>query len=588
MDAKTVSPDFAASAQLSVDDVEAAAAAGFRALIVNRPDGEALGQPRFAEIEAAAQSHGLAVRHIPLVLGRAISDADVAAFEQLRATSPGPTLAFCGSGKRAVRLWAAAEAVRRPVDEIIEAAAAAGFDVSGDRARLEARARGGAAAPAAKNPAASELSENAKTFDIVIVGAGAGGLAAAASILRCRPGADIAVIEPAETHHYQPGWALVGGGLLRARSTMRAMARVMPSAVYWIRGACASFSPERNEITLASGARVSYRVLIVAPGLKLDWDAVEGLRDTLGRNGVTSNYRGDLAPYTWELIRGFKGGRALFTQPATPIKCPGAPQNAMHLACDAWRRMGLLDDAAPSFHAAGGALFGVNDYVPALMRYVEAYGVQLRFSETLKAVDGARKKATFSVVDVDGSSRDVTRDFDMLHVCPPQTGLDFVRESPLANADGWIDVDPETMRHVRFDTVFALGDASSTPNAKTAAAVRMQAPVVAVNALDVLDGRAPSAVYGGYGACPLIVERGKVVLAEFSYDGKLDPTFPTWLFDGRAPSRLAWFLTTRMLPTVYFDLMLRGRELLAQPTLRETASTLQPTSGADEAQERAA
>ncbi|MEL6323157.1 MAG: FAD/NAD(P)-binding oxidoreductase, partial [Pseudomonadota bacterium] len=341
----------------------------------------------------------------------------------------------------------------------------------------------------------------------------------------------------------------------------------IPKDVQWVRAACAGFDPARNQIILEDGERLGYKVLVVAPGLKLNWDGVEGLKETLGKNGVTSNYLFDMAPYTWELVQSLKGGRALFTQPPMPIKCAGAPQKAMYLACDAWKRRGVLNDIDVAFHNAGGVLFGVKEYVPALMDYVERYGVDLRLSQTLVEVDGASRTAHFDVRDAAGNVTREAREFDMLHVCPPQTSLDFVKDSPLADEAGWVDVNAETLQHNLYGNVFGLGDAGSTPNAKTAAAVRKQAPVAAQNVLCVLDSVTPNAIYEGYGSCPLTVERGKVVLAEFKYGGALDPTFPAWFVDGTKPSWLSWFLKEKMMPGIYFDMMLKGREFLAKPRL---------------------
>jgi len=200
--------------------------------------------------------------------------------------------------------------------------------------------------------------------------------------------------------------------------------------------------------------------------------------------------------------------------------------------------------------------------VPALQEYIGKYGVTLSLGHNLVAVDGPARKAWFRTPE-----GKVERSFDMLHVCPPQRAHDFVARSPLAGAAGWMEVSPETLQHPRFGDVFGLGDGCSAPNAKTAAAVRKQAPVVAENVLAVLDGRAPHAVYDGYGSCPLTVERGKIVLAEFLYGGKLAPTFPGWLIDGTRPSRLSWFLKEKMLPWIYWNAMLKGREWLAAPQI---------------------
>lgn len=399
--------------------------------------------------------------------------------------------------------------------------------------------------------------------EIVIIGGGSAGIATAASLLKRRPSLDVAIVEPKDEHFYQPGWTMVGGGVFTAPVTRRTMASVMPAGVEWIRTAVTTFQPDNNQVTLEDGSTLTYQMLIVAPGLRLAWDKVVGLEQTLGKNGVTSNYRYDLAPYTWELVNTLKSGRALFTQPPMPIKCAGAPQKAMYLSCDVWNDAGRLKDIEVEFHNAGGVLFGVEAYVPALMEYVGKYGIDLKFTSNLIAVDGGAKTATFQTAD-----GEVTREFDMIHVVPPQEAPQFIANSPLAAETGWVDVDQHTLRHNRYPNIFGLGDAGSMPNAKTAAAARKQAPIAAVNALTVLDGKQPVSDYDGYGSCPLTVERGKIVLAEFGYGGKLLPTFPTWVINGLRPRRLSWLLKSEILPWVYWNGMLKGHEWLANPRPR--------------------
>jgi len=556
MDIRIIAPDLSVSPQIQPQDASVLASLGYRSIFINRPDGESDDQPGQAEMTEAAARAGLEVRYIPVVSGQ-VTDPDVAAFREAMAEAPAPALAYCRTGTRSTTLWALSQAGHLSADAILKTAKNAGYDLSGLADRLRARETG-------RKPAAGR---RAQAYEVVIVGGGAAGITAASCLLKRRPGLSVAIVEPRSEHYYQPGWTLVGGGVFKREQTRRDMAELMPEDASWIRTACAGFDPEASDIILEDGERVGYQVLIAAPGLKLDWDAVEGMRETLGRNGVTSNYLFDMAPYTWELVNATRSGRALFTQPPMPIKCAGAPQKAMYLACDAWRRTGVLSDIDVSFHNAGGVLFGVKDYVPALMRYVERYGVDLHFNERLVKVDGGAKQAVFERTDENGVKSQETRGFDMIHVCPPQTGLDFVRNSPIADAAGWIDVDGETLQHVRYGNIYALGDAGSTPNAKTAAAVRKQAPVVAENALRTLDGKPPHAVYNGYGSCPLTVERGKIVLAEFAYGGKLDPSFPKWVVDGTQPTRLAWLLKEKLLPWIYFELMLKGDETMARPTI---------------------
>jgi sulfide:quinone oxidoreductase len=361
---------------------------------------------------------------------------------------------------------------------------------------------------------------------------------------------------------------MVGGGIFDPATTAKTMASPIPAGVRWIKAAVAAFEPQKNAVILEGCRLVTYRALVVAAGLKLNWAGIEGLSETLGRNGVTSNYRYDLAPYTWELVQSLKRGRAVFTQPPMPIKCAGAPQKALYLSADHWYRQGLLKDIDIDFFNAGAVLFGVKEYVPALMAYIERYQAQLHFQHTLTRIDGEKKRAWFSKADADGTKSVIETDFDIIHVVPPQVAPDFVRVSPLADAAGWVDVDQSTLRHKTFGGVFALGDVANTPNAKTAAAARKQAPIVAHNLLrDLGYGGDRDAIYDGYGSCPLTVERGKIVLAEFGYGGKLLPSFPGWLLDGTKPSHLAWLLKERALPPIYWQAMLRGREWMAKPEL---------------------
>ena len=400
---------------------------------------------------------------------------------------------------------------------------------------------------------------------VVIVGGGSAGISVATSLLKRKSDLDITIIDPAGDHYYQPGFTLVGGGVFTVDETRRSMASVMPKKVNWIQSAVATFDPDNNSLALEDGSTISYERLIVCPGLKLDWDAVEGLRETLGKNGVTSNYLSDYAPYTWELVEQLESGKAIFTQPPMPIKCAGAPQKVLYLSADQWLQKGRLKNINISFYNAGPVLFGVADYVPALQSYMDKYGVALEFSQNLVKVDGPNKTAWFSKKDSEGNTETVSTTFDMLHVCPPQTAPDFIRSSPLADAAGWVDVDQHTLKHKKYGNVWGLGDATNSPNAKTAAAIRKQAPVVASNVLQDMANSDELYGYDGYGACPLTVERGKIVLAEFRYGGKLAPTLPTWLLQGTQPTWLAWFLKKVVMPKLYWDGMLKGKETLVAP-----------------------
>ncbi|QXH98441.1 NAD(P)/FAD-dependent oxidoreductase [Pseudomonas monsensis] len=395
--------------------------------------------------------------------------------------------------------------------------------------------------------------------DIVVIGGGTAGIGFVASLLKRDPHLNVTVIEPSAQHYYQPAWTLVGGGAYDVKDTARPMSKVMPRQATWIQAAVTAVDPDKRQLTLNDQRTVSYQNLIVCPGLRLAWDKIEGLQESLGQHGVTSNYSYQHAQYTWDQVQKLRDGKALFTQPAMPIKCAGAPQKALYLSCDHWLKSGLLNNIKVEFNLAGAALFGVATFVPPLMKYIEKYNAQLAFNSNLVKVDGPAKTAWFETKDADGNVTREAKTFDLLHVVPPQVSPDFIAQSPLADAAGWCEVNPHSLQHPRYPHVFALGDICGTSNAKTAAAVRKQIVVVAQNLLALRKGQPLPLKYDGYGSCPLTVEKGKVILAEFGYGGKLLPTFP---LDATVPRRSAWWLKATLLPWFYWNGMLKGREWL--------------------------
>jgi len=394
--------------------------------------------------------------------------------------------------------------------------------------------------------------------DILIVGGGCAGITLAAQLRKHTPQLSVAIADPADKHWYQPGFTFVGSGVFTRAQTERNEADLIPAGVNWIKKAVATFEPEADQVTFADGATMTYGNLVVCPGLKLDWDRIEGLRETIGKNGVCSNYLPDYAEYTWECVQKLDGGTALFTQPAMPIKCAGAPQKILYLTADHLRKKGRLDKVDIEFCLAGEALFGVAAFVPPLQKAMDGYGAHVNYRHNLKAVDGAQKKAIFDVVGSDGSTSEVVKDFTMLHVTPPQTAPDFIRSSPLASEAGWVEVDGGTLQHKKFPRIFSLGDAAGTTNAKTAAAVRKQVPVVRQNIMAQRAGKPLTETYDGYGSCPLTVAYGKIVLAEFIYGGKVTPSFP---LDPRVPRWSMWQMKEKLLPWLYWSHMFHGGEI---------------------------
>lgn len=391
---------------------------------------------------------------------------------------------------------------------------------------------------------------------ILIIGGGNAGISVAARLKRERKGLDIAILDPSDKHYYQPAWTLVGGGAFDINDTVRDEASVIPEGVKWIKEAVTAIDPQQNTVTTASGSVWGYSFLVVAPGIQLNWGNIKGLTETLGRNNVTSNYSFKTAPYTFTCLQSMQPGQlALFTSPSTALKCGGAPQKITYLAADYFRKHGLGGKVRVDFSTAGKVVFGIKKYAVALQKVVDKFQIEMNFRHDLIAVDGDKKTATFKVTDETGQMHEVTKHFDMLHVTPPQSAPDFIRNSLLADANGWVDVDKHTLQHKKYPSIFGLGDATNTPNAKTGAAVRKQAPVLVSNLLAFMDKRPLNGSYNGYGSCPIVVGYGKLILAEFDYENTPKETFP---FDQSKPRWSLWVLKKYILPWLYWHKILKG------------------------------
>lgn len=388
---------------------------------------------------------------------------------------------------------------------------------------------------------------------IVIVGGGTAGITVAARLRNADPSLDIAIIEPSQKHYYQPLWTLVGGGIFKPEESGRDEANLIPHGVEWHKDAVTSFAPGSNELTTRDSKTITYDYLIVAPGIQVNWDQIKGLKESVGKDGVCSNYSIDTVESTWEFIRGMKQGVALFTQPAGAVKCGGAPQKICYLAEDYFRRNGMRDKIEVVFTLAGPRLFAVDRYREILEKVAARKGVEPRFRHNLVEIRSGSKEAIYRHMDTD---EEIVIKYDMIHVTPPMSAPDFVSSSELADDGGWVDVDKHTLQHTRFNNVYALGDASSLPTSKTGAAIRKQAPVLVSNLLSTMKQEPTNASYDGYTSCPVVTGYDSLVLAEFDYNKQPAETFP---FD-QSQERFSMFMLKKFgLPALYWHGMLKGR-----------------------------
>ncbi|NNG09102.1 MAG: NAD(P)/FAD-dependent oxidoreductase [Arenibacter sp.] len=416
-------------------------------------------------------------------------------------------------------------------------------------------------------------------YQILIIGGGTGGIMTAAQLLKKDKNLDIGLIEPADTHYYQPAWTLVGAGTYDYNKTAKPMARVMPKGVHWIRDYATALNPDKNEVATENKGNLTYDYLVVAPGLVNDTSLLEGLTEAIDKGVVCSNYTDP--KHTWEVLKNFKGKNAVFTQPTTPIKCGGAPQKIAYLAADYFRKKGILKDTNVIFATPGTVIFGVKEVKETLLKVIDRYGMHFRpFYAPIK-IDAEKqiiyfkytapedKKVPIAKGNVINETIDdddiIQMPFDMLHLAPPQAAPKFVKNSVLVNEAGWLEVDHGSMQHVKYSNVFGLGDVTALPTAKTGAAIRKQAPIVVDNIMKLIKNQeASNKSYNGYSSCPLVTGYGKMVLAEFDYQNNFtpDPKLKQMLiFDSSKEHWRLWILKKYMLPYLYWNKMMKGKQV---------------------------
>ena len=416
-----------------------------------------------------------------------------------------------------------------------------------------------------------------KHYNVVVIGAGTGGIMTAAQIKNQKRDASIAIIDPAETHYYQPAWTLVGAGAYDYNKTGRPMSSVIPKGCDWVKDAVTTIDADNSKVNTANSGELSYDILVAAPGIQIDVDGIPGLKEGLEAGVVCSNYTDPKK--TWELVQKFKGGNAVFTQPTTPIKCGGAPQKIMYLADDHWAKTGVKSDTNVIFATPGSVIFGVPDFAKTLTKVLQRKNIHFKPFYAISKIDVANKEVHFTnakpgendcvVNEGNGLSERTEGDsayvipFDLLHLAPPQSAPDFIKNSPLSNGTpgGWIDVDINTLQHNKYSNVFAVGDAAALPTAKTGAAIRKQAPVVAGNVVAMLNSnKITDEQYEGYSSCPLVTGYGKMVLAEFKYNNVRDSDpFLSKFVDTTKENYSMWILKKFGLPYMYWNRMMKGK-----------------------------
>ncbi|MEB2360140.1 MAG: NAD(P)/FAD-dependent oxidoreductase [Bryobacteraceae bacterium] len=399
---------------------------------------------------------------------------------------------------------------------------------------------------------------------VLVAGGGAAGISITSRLRRALPNARITIVDPATEHYYQPGFTLIACGEFAPADVVRPQSSLIPQGVRWVQDAVTALDPDRKRLETSRNGTLSYDFLVLCPGLQMNFSAIEGLRrEDLGRGNVHCIYDFAGAHKCWGAIQRLAetGGRAYFTDTWTKHKCGGAPKKINMLAEDYCRRAGVRDRVDIQLFTAADHIYDVPAFARRLEQIYAERKIPVTMEHRVKKVDVAARRVTFEDRRATSPVM-VTYEFDFLHIVPPMSAPDFVKASPISvnpatgQHEDWVPADPATLRHPRYADVYVAGDVAGIPTSKTAAAVRMQAPVLAANLTATIDGRTPPARYDGYTACPFTTEYGKVLMAEFGYDKKPAPTIP--FLDPAHEHRTGWILKRYVLKPMYFELMLRG------------------------------
>ena len=454
-----------------------------------------------------------------------------------------------------------------------------------------------------KAEASTEVNTSEAKGKILIVGGGLAGMSTAARFTNSLLNPDITIIEPeADSVSYQPGQTLVASGLWEKSDIIYKRDDFVPSGVKLIKEKAVEFDPDSNTVKTDKGTEIKYDFLVIAAGVTLNYSAIKGLEDigelyssgnnmdaikALTKKGVSSIYTADGAEQTWKNMEAFiarakKGEKVkgIFTHPNTPIKCGGAPKKIMYLANARLNEAGAeaRANADLHFYPNGSSMFGIKDYHTAIVEQFKKRDMNYSYNHNLLEIkdgvaifdDHSKFKEVYDE-DLEENVKEtihtnVEKEFDFIHVTPPMKAPDEIGNSKLGSKKGWVPVNKETLQHVKFPNVFALGDIAAVPMGKTGGSARKQYKVVVNNIISMMEkGEIPATnvKYEGYTVCPLITDIGTVMLAEFNWASKKTGSgrnaAMTSLIDPTKERYIWWLLKVYLLKPMTVYGMLSGK-----------------------------
>jgi sulfide:quinone oxidoreductase len=355
---------------------------------------------------------------------------------------------------------------------------------------------------------------------ILILGGGVGGIVTANALRkRLAPAHRIVVVDKRAEYVFTPSllWLMVGWR--QPRQITKPLQRMLRSGIELVQATVQTLAPERGQMRVGDN-ELSYDYLVIALGADQAPALAPGYVD------IAHNFF-DLegAAKLWTALQHFQGGRMAVLVSSMPYKCPAAPYEAAMLLDDALRRRGVrnrseihLFTPEPQPMPVAGPAVG-----EAVVGLLTAKSIGFHPARNLDHIDPAARELVF---------KDGRREaFDFLAAVPPHRPPLVVKESPLANAAGWVPVDKLTLK-TRFDNVYAIGDVATIsltngkPLPKAGVFAHAQGKVVAARIAAEIQSTSPQAQFDGLGYCWIETGGGSAGFASGQFYAEPDPLVP--------------------------------------------------------------